>query len=334
MARPRSEQTRLVKDKMIARLRGGFHPPGQRFFSNRGLASQFGISYQTADRLIRELVEEGWLERRPSAGTYVSGKAVAWQGAALVFHERARRGGSFGARLMEELSQALAQAGIATKRIWGGGGKLGVEDQWLPVLWERPTTMAELAAERRFLLVLNDTPPPGLSSSFVDCVACDDVSGGAAAAELLQAAQAGKKLAVLAGPQGDHRSRQRVAGFHSIFPQAKVFWADSWDAEAAATLAPAIRIGRFSGIFCCSDRLAEGLLSGGVEAAIVGFDDAPVAEALNLTTIAVPWQEMVAGAVDIIRRRMNGHTGPAAKLIFAPRPVMRASHGSGGGLVV
>lgn len=331
MARPRSAQTRLVKEKMIARLKGGFHPPGQRFFSNRGLAAQFGVSYQTADRLIRELVEEGWLERRPSAGTYVSGKAVAWQGAALVFHERAKREGSFGARLMEELSQSLAHAGIAAKRIWGGEEKLLVGDQWLPVLWERPTTMGELASARRFLLVLNDTPPPGLASSFVDSVACDDVSGGAAAAELLQAAQAGKKLAVLAGPQSDHRSCQRVAGFHSIFPQAKVFWAESWDAEAAAKLAPSLAAGKFTGLFCCSDRLAEGLLSGGVETALVGFDDAPVAEALNLTTIAVPWQEMVAGAVDIIRRRMNGYTGSAAKLIFAPRPVMRVSHRVGGG---
>jgi DNA-binding LacI/PurR family transcriptional regulator len=71
--------------------------------------------------------------------------------------------------------------------------------------------------------------------------------------------------------------------------------------------------------------LAEGLVTHGVTATVVGFDDAPVAEALNLTTIAIPWHEMVAGAVDIIRRRMNGHTGAAAKLIFAPRPVMRAS---------
>lgn len=326
MARPRSEQTLLVKEKMIARLKGGFHPPGQRFFSNRGLATQFGVSYQTADRLIRELVDEGWLERRPSAGTYVSGNAVAWQGAALVFHERARREGSFGARLMGELSQALAHAGIASKRIWCGEEKLEVEDQWLPVLWERPTTMAALASVRRFLLVLNDTPPPGLASSFVDCVACDDVSGGAAAAELLQVAHSGKQLAVLAGPQSDHRSRQRVAGFHSVFPKAMVFWSESWDAEAAAKLAPSIASGKFAGVFCCSDRLAEGLITGGVEAAIVGFDDAPVAETLNLTTIAVPWQEMVAGAVDIIRRRMNGYTGAAAKLIFTPMPVMRASH--------
>lgn len=330
MARPRSEQTLLVKEKMIARLKGGFHPPGQRFFSNRGLAAQFGISYQTADRLIRELVDDGWLERRPSAGTYVSGKAVAWQGAVLVFHERAKRAGSFGARLLEDLTQALSQAGIASKRIWSRDEEARVEDSWLPVLWECPRTMAGLAGARRFLLVLNDTPPPGLASSYVDSVACDDFSGGTAAAELLRGAGFPENTAVLAGPESDHRSRQRVAGFQSVFPKAKVFWTESWDAEAAARLAPRVANGKFAGVFCCSDRLAEGLVTHGVDAAIVGFDDAPVAEALDLTTIAIPWREMVAGAVDIIRRRMNGDTGAAAKLIFAPRPVIRAGHPGNG----
>lgn len=320
MARPRSEQTRLVKEKMIARLKGGFHPPGQRFFSNRGMAAQFGISYQTADRLIRELVDEGWLERRASAGTYVSGKPVAWRGAALVFHERAKRKGSFGARLMADLTASLGQAGIASKRVWSRDEAVKVDDHWLPVLWECPQSMASLASARRFLLVLNDTPPPGLTSSYVDSVACDDFSGGAAAAELLRDFG---NTAVLAGPETDQRSRQRVAGFQSVSAKAKVFWADSWDAEAVAKLAPGITKGRFGGVFCCSDRLAEGLLKSGIEAAVVGFDDAPVAEALDLTTIAIPWADMVAGAVEIIRRRMNGHTGPAAKLIFAPRPVMR-----------
>jgi DNA-binding transcriptional regulator YhcF (GntR family) len=275
MARPRSEQRLLVKGKMIARLKGGFYLPGQRFFSNRGVAAQFGISYQTADRLIRELVDEGWLERRPSAGTYVSGKAVAWQGVALVFHERAKRAGSFGARLLEDLTEALKQAGTASKQVWSRDEESQVEDHWLPVLWECPRTMAELASARRFLLVLNDTPPPGLASSYVDSVACDDFSGGAAAAELLLGARSAENLAILAGPVEDRRSRQRVEGFQSISNKAKVYWAESWDAEAAAKLAPRIAKGRFAGIFCCSDRLAEGLVIDGVDTAVVGFDDAP-----------------------------------------------------------
>jgi len=328
MARPRSEQTLMVKAKLIARLKDGFHAPGQRFFSNRALSAHFGISYQTAHRLIGELVEEGWLERRPSAGTYVSGPSVAWQGAALVFHERAKRNGSFGARLLSDLRQALAQAGIESKMIWSHDEEATAPGaRWLPVLWECPLTMARLAGARRFLVVLNDSPPPGLASSFVDSVACDDFSGGAAAAELLRTVGPPRRLAILAGPKEDRRSQQRVAGFQSLSPKSEVFWAESWYAESALRLANRIAAKNFAGVFCCNDRLAEALLASGTTAAVVGFDDAPVAEQVNLTTIAIPWSEMVAGAVDIIRRRIAGNTGAAAKLIFAPRPVMRATLG-------
>ena len=329
MARPRSEQTLLVKAKLIARLKDGFHPPGKRFFSNRALSMHFGISYQTAHRLIIELVGEGWLERRPSAGTYVAGPSVAWQGAALVFHERAKRCGSFGARLLGDLRQALARAGIEAKLVWSRDEVTALPGaRWLPVLWECPLTMTRLAGARRFLVVLNDSPPPGLASSFVDSVACDDFSGGAAAAELLRTVGTPRRLALLAGPKQDHRSQQRVAGFLSLSPKSEVFWAESWYAESAPRLADRIAARNFAGVFCCNDRLAESLLASGTKAAVVGFDDAPVAEEINLTTIAIPWSEMVAGAVDIIRRRLAGNTGAAAKLIFAPRPVMRATLGS------
>lgn len=316
----------MVKAKLIARLKDGFHPPGQRFFSNRALSAHFGISYQTAHRLISELVGDGWLERRPSAGTYVSGPSVVWQGAALVFHERAKRDGSFGARLLTDLRHALTQAGIESKMVWSHDEEAAAPGaRWLPVLWECPLTMARLAGARRFLVVLNDSPPPGLASSFVDSVACDDFSGGAAAAELLRTLGPPRKLAILAGPKQDRRSLQRVAGFQSLSPKSEVFWAGSWYAESAARLAYRIASRNFVGVFCCNDRLAEALLASGTAAAVVGFDDAPVAEQVNLTTIAIPWAEMVAGAVEIIRRRIAGNTGATAKLIFAPRPVMRAS---------
>jgi DNA-binding transcriptional regulator YhcF (GntR family) len=327
MARPRSEQTQLVKEKLIARLGGGFHPPGQRFYSNRGLAAQFGISYQTADRLIRELVREGWLERKPSAGTYVSGRTAAWQGVVLVFHERAKRAGSFGARLHGDLIKALDHMALQHMVKWSSDHvPARLPDGWLPVLWECPQTMASLADGRKAMVLLNDTPQPGLASSFADSVACDDFSGGAAAAELLRQVGQPGGFAVLGGPKRDHRSRQRVAGFVSIAKTAKVFWAATWDAQAAEKLAGKIMKTRPAGVFCCSDRLAVGLLDGGMKASIVGFDDAPVAEVLDLTTIAIPWQEMVAGAAGIIRSRISGHAGAAAKLIFTPRPVMRTSH--------
>jgi hypothetical protein len=326
MARPRSAHTELVKTKLIARLRDGFHAPGQRFFSNRALAGHFGVSYQTAHRLIRELQAEGLLERRAAAGTFVAGPSTALRGVELVFHERGGRPGSFGARLLAELLNSLDCAGIAARTTWTRDEEItepGME--WLPLLWECPRTLAALAARRRFLLVIYDSPPPGLASRFVDSVTTDDFSGGAAAAELLRMTGPPRKLAVLAGPKNDRRSQQRVAGFHAHAPKAEVFWAESWFAEGAIEIAPRIARRKFAGVFCCNDRLAEALLATGTNAAVVGFDDAPVAEQLNLTTIATPWAEIVAGAVEIVRRRMSGATGAATQLIFAPRPVMRGT---------
>lgn len=328
MARPRSDLTLLIKAKLIARLRDGFHAPGQRFFSNRALSSHFGVSYQTAHRLIQELVSEGWLERRAAAGTYVAGPAMTLNGAELLFHERAGREGSFGARLLAELKQGLELAGVDTRvTLSGDDGPDLVDSSRLPVLWDCPHAMVALASQRRFLVVLNDRPPPGLAAGFVDSVATDDFSGGVAAAELLETVVNRRKLAVFAGPKQDRRSQQRVAGFLSHAPNAVVVWAESWFAEEAARVAPRLAGNRFEGVFCCNDRLAEALLAAGTTAAVVGFDDAPVAEHLDLTTIAVPWAEIVAAAVDLVRGRLAGRTGAAAQLIFAPRPVMRGTLG-------
>lgn len=327
MARPRSAHTLLLKDKLMARLRDGFHAPGQRFFSNRAIADQFNVSYQTAHRLVRELQAEGWLERRAASGTYVTGPATMLQGAELFFHPRARRTGSFGARLRSELTEALGDAGIRCRTTWAEAGAKP-DRMWLPVLWECPAETARLAAARRFVLLLNDRPPPGLAAAYVDSVATDDFSGGAAAAELLRAVAPARRLAVLAGPRHDARSVQRVAGFHLHAPKAEVYWAPTWYAEDALKLARRIVARGWAGVFCGNDRLAEALLRTCVAAkmprpALVGFDDAPVAESLDLTTIAIPWRALVEGAVAIAQRRVAGGSGSTAQLMFTPRPVVR-----------
>src|SRR5687768_2614513 len=93
MARPRSPHVELVKRKLIARLNDGLHRSGDRFFSIRAIASHYGISYQTADRLLRELVAAGHLERRHGSGTYLRGGRQSPVGVQLIFDRRARRPG-------------------------------------------------------------------------------------------------------------------------------------------------------------------------------------------------------------------------------------------------
>ena len=102
--------------------------------------------------------------------------------------------------------------------------------------------------------------------------------------------------------------------------------------EDAVNLARRLAGDRFAGVFCANDRLAEAVLmvcdAGRCRPSVVGIDDAPVAEHLNLTTSANPSLEIVMVAVEIVSRRLAGATGPAAQRIFAPRP---GSRGTGTG---
>jgi DNA-binding LacI/PurR family transcriptional regulator len=80
------------------------------------------------------------------------------------------------------------------------------------------------------------------------------------------------------------------------------------------------------GVFCCNDRLAQAVLAfaadiGLLRPRVVGFDNAPVAERLNLTTIAIPWGEMVA---EIAGRRLAGDASTTRQVIVTPRPIVRA----------
>jgi DNA-binding LacI/PurR family transcriptional regulator len=55
----------------------------------------------------------------------------------------------------------------------------------------------------------------------------------------------------------------------------------------------------------------------------VGFDNAPVAERLRLTTIGIPWAAMVSEAVQVIRERLRGSLGPARLVCLSHDPILR-----------
>jgi DNA-binding LacI/PurR family transcriptional regulator len=249
----------------------------------------------------------------------------------LLFHERAQRPGSFGARLLHELITRLDRERVRWKLTWWNPSKdAAFSDRRFPVIWELPVLIERCAGAHRPALLLNDRPPSGLASVYIDSVSTDDFSGGACAAELLRDRPAARKsVAILSGPVGDARSRSRVDGFTSILA-AKVIAAAGWYLEdGLRACGRAVEAGR-DGLFCCNDRLAEAVVvhcrrHGIARPALVGFDDAPVAELLGLTTIAIPWAEMCGGAMAVIKRRLSGDPATASQQIFAPRPVVRGS---------
>ena len=60
-----------VKDHIVANIRSGAWEPGQRVPSENELVESFGISRMTANRALRELTAEGYLNRVPGVGTFV-----------------------------------------------------------------------------------------------------------------------------------------------------------------------------------------------------------------------------------------------------------------------
>ncbi|MEX0776852.1 MAG: substrate-binding domain-containing protein [Phycisphaeraceae bacterium] len=331
MARPRSMLVDLVKQKLLARLGDGLHRPGDRFMSNRAIAGQFGVSYQTAHRLVRELVAEGLLDRRPYSGTFVVGAPRGFQGVHLLFNARARRPESFGYRLMALLRSALAQARVPVRvaLLESTPPEIApVSPGWYPVLWEAPAMVDAIAARGDYALLLNERAPDGMSALRIDSVTVDDVLGGVLAAEIVAARIPADALCVvLAGPRGDARSQARVRGFRKRRP-AKLVHAPSWYLDdAAASAARCMRL-RPQAIFACNDRLAQAVLIhcqslGVAPPCLIGFDDAPIAESLHLSSIAIPWKALAEATVRIAKLRIAGDLSTAIQVILRPHPITR-----------
>src|SRR5436189_4015559 len=159
MPRPRSEKVEEIKSKLITRLREGFYRAGDRFLSNRAVAQKFGVSYQTAHRLVGELCAEKWLERRPASGTYIPGGKTGCKGVQLIFSPRCNRPESFGGRLLEALTTRLERERIPKQITLAEQRKARPIDGYFPVIWECPSAARTCAENGVSALLLNDRPP-------------------------------------------------------------------------------------------------------------------------------------------------------------------------------
>lgn len=329
MPRPRSTRILEIKASLRNSLLEGFRLPGARFLSARALAKKHRISYVTAHRLLGELAGEGLIERRNAAGTFLQGEMATLTRAQLFFNPRARRPDSFGAHLLAVLCAELERQRIPFSCSWSE--KPAVPASAYPVVWERPELLATLAQTHRFALALNQPPPPGSAAYYIDSVATDDFSGGAWAAQWLRRLVGSRgRLAVLTGPSDDPRSASRSAGFLSLEPNATLVEGRTWFYEEALPRARLALRAAPDGIFCCNDRLGQAVVDSCTKAArpkIVGFDNAPVAEKVGLSTIGLPWTEYVASAVEIIVRRIAGNRAPARRLTLPHEPVFRGTTG-------
>jgi DNA-binding LacI/PurR family transcriptional regulator len=248
----------------------------------------------------------------------------------LIFARRAKRSGSFGDLLLRQLVGKMEAMELPFEVTFGGITPKHVREDVYPVLWESPRLMHDLSADYRFSLVLHDKPPAGIGSLFTDSISVDDFSGGITAGQILSR-YSPRRPVVIGGPAADARSQSRIEGFRQIFPCAQVIEAGTWFFRSAVqNIAAPLSSLRADALFCCSDRLAQATLicyqKLRIPAPIViGFDNAPVAETLSLSTIGIPWEEVARAAAAVIKKRLDGQTDHASAVVLPPVPVIRNS---------
>lgn len=332
MARPPSPRLQQIERELRERLRQDPHTPGVRFYSNRALARAFGISQQSAHAILDRLRQEGLIVRKTASGSYLPESAENTPSRVrLIFNPRARRRDSFGRHLLQLLTARLESEGISfSTRFSDSTAPYRPASDLFPVFWE--VAESRLAPWRPgfFGLILHREPPLGLAASWLDSILVDDRSGGVMAAQILRDRFGVRESTVIiGGPARDTRSRSRIDGFKTVFPDAQVCHAEGWFRRNGEAIASRVLRAESRGIFCCNDRLAEGISHysarhGITPPPLIGFDNAPVAAGLNLNTIAIPWDGMVDAALDIIRRRIQGDRRTASQRILTPRPVLRS----------
>ncbi|MEM6550764.1 MAG: substrate-binding domain-containing protein [Planctomycetota bacterium] len=301
-----SSRIQTIAEALRQRAANPLRQPGERFMSARQVATRFGVCYQTADRLLLLLADEGLVERRGRSGTYLAGSTVRARRPTLRLHPRARNPHGFGGKLRASLVETLDQQCYEARVRYAGADQL--DDDELPIIWEQPELADRCVAEARPAVLVNDRPRHGWGGSQIDCVGADDFAGGALAADVIQKVLPKGRRIVLGGPRDDRRSDERIAGFRSR-SRATVIHADSWYRDAGRRVAQRVLAANPAAVFAANDRLAEGLLlvqraTGDPPPLIIGHDDAPVATRLALSTITLPWDAISHAVADRIRLRL------------------------------
>jgi len=320
----RSKRIQSVHRDLVDRLSNRLYRPGDRFLTARQVADQYAVSYQTAHRVLADLAEQGLIERRPRSGSFIAGNSPRPSRVQLLMHPRADNPQGFGGKLRAYLLHAMREADIDCT---ASANAATIDSSALPVIWECPDAIDQCVADQRPGILVNERPKPSWGSSLLDSICTDDFAGGALAADtLLQASATPHRLGILAGPRADRRSDERIAGFRSRVKDAVIVHADNWHRDAGRRAAASLTDAGLTGVFAANDRLAQGITLAYHDdqktlPVMVGYDDAPIAEQLGLTTIALPWQEIANAVVQRAQLRLQGNLTPACTFLFQPAVV-------------
>lgn len=176
-----------------------------------------------------------------------------------------------------------------------------------------------------------------------DAALADNHAGGRAAAQVLVGA-GHTRIGALFGPQETSTGRDREAGFRDGLTEAGIRLPKTltrygeFDYEYGRRGLPDLLGGPRppSAIFCSNDIIAIGAVNSAYESgvripkdvALIGFDDLDQASwpVYSLSTIRVPFADMLQKAIEVLLQRLRGDTSGPQVYVHPVLPVLRRTH--------
>jgi LacI family transcriptional regulator len=356
-----------ISRELLAEIAAGKYAPTGRIPSEAQLVTRFGVSRPTVARALRDLQDQGLVERRAGAGTFVR-DAVA----PAVSHRQ------FGLLIpglgTTEIFEAVGGelAGLARVHgyglLWGGGRVAPREDMTVEdaetlcdqfirgqaagvffAPFEHAVGCEEVnrgLAERLHragvpvVLLDRDLGPFPTRSAF-DMVGVDNFAGGYQLADHLLKLGC-RDLAFATRPLSAPTVKARIAGAREAILAQGLAPAPNFVREGECDdpryVEALFADGPVDAVLCASDNVAALLLRSlertgrrvPRDVRLVGFDDVRFATLLSvpLTTIHQPCRDIAAVAFRAMLARLADPSLPARRIALAPRLVVRESCGA------
>ncbi|GHB93412.1 GntR family transcriptional regulator [Cerasicoccus arenae] len=313
MAGKRSQRIQDIKEELVERVKTGRRRPGNWFFSNRELAGQYQISYQTAHRLITELCQEGYIHRTPASGTYVASEQRPPEGVTLYLHPESTEEKSYGGILKQRMIDRLEQENISYDIRISSSFTEYMPNRFA-IIWANRFDLRKFYSDLHYSLLIDQVADSGLCSVFTDSLRLDFVSAGRTAGELMNLRKDISKPLILCGPLSCDSMRSILEGFQGVCPECQVFQLDSWDRFDHVKALDEIRKLDFDGIF--STHNTATIVMGrelGEHLPHIGFCYTTESLDSNTTNLVYPWDHLIDEAIRIYRKRSMGDASVATQ---------------------
>ena len=357
-----------ISRHLLAEIASGKFAQGARLPSEAQLVKQFKVSRPTVGRALRDLQNEGVIERRAGSGSYVRNKEAVSLGTRQLGLLIPGLGTT---EIFELICGELASLARASEYtlLWGGSthprqdqdssreharelceqfierrvtGVFFAPFELTPGKEETNRQIAERFREAGIPVVLldRDVAPFPYRSNF-DLVGLDNVAAGYMLAEHLMKLGC-QRLAFVARPLSAPTVDARIVGVREALSRHRLESPPDWvrigDPQELKFVRSLLAGRMWDAFICANDFTAAQLLRSfeqnkcrvPQDARLVGFDDAKYATLLGvpLTTIQQPCRDIAITAFRTMLTRVAEPALPIRTLLLAPRLVVRESCGA------